>query len=164
MGLAINLKTINNLHKKTEIMEKSEFVSKLWEQAETRAKNKIRIKRLCVVLSVIVSITLVMAYSNYREYDYWPDSILQPLDLICIVLLSLSFFLPTGKISKEKTEQAFYQLTNEAAQDHVNEVERRVKKLSKQTLKLEELEIEGKFYSEILEENSAKIRKIANYI
>ena len=144
-------------------MEKNEMLSQLWNEAEKITKARLIIIRICVTgLVIILSYVVLMLYF-YPSPNSWVVTS-WPLYLFYLVLFLLSIFSPTGQISKEKIEIAFYPLAIKAAQEHVNKVAFIYKKVINENLDLEALKTLNDIYSEILKENTEQMKKSTNLI
>lgn len=132
-------------------MDKEALLSSIWEEAERIAKDRFRIIRGVLICFVLILSYAFLLFHFYLSPNFWVINS-WPLYLLYSVLFSLSFFLPTGKISKERVEKVFHQISKVRAKNCFNDVNNLSEKVAQEILELNALKTVSSLYSEIQKE------------
>ena len=144
-------------------MKKEELLSKLWAEAERKAKARLKIIRICLIGFAVILSYVVLMFHFYSSPNSWVVTS-WPLYFVYFMFILLAVLLPVDKISKEKIEMAFYQVVNEAAQDVADRVNFYCDKATRENLELKELKTKNDLLAEILNENTEQIKKTIDLI
>lgn len=133
-------------------MDKEALLLSIWEEAERIAKYRFRIIKGSLICFAVILLHAFLLFHFYSSPSFWVINS-WPLYLLYSVLFSLSFFLPTGKISKERVEKVYYQISKVRAKNCFNDVNNLSEKVAQEILELNALKTISSLYSEILKEN-----------